>query len=318
MATYSLKIPSRIGVSEPVEFVKNKLWIAPLNENTNPIESDSTIKNIEFLFNDVQSYQEIEGLVKDWFNFFGSLLSMPQCFSYLALNRHIYKECFENSSELKIKQHLEDVRNTKKETIPFYRIVNGKLKVPFNRHIEQEKLNVVELFKKFYKLNEDDELRSNFEFLSVSKNLMAHASYFHNNVFYKTAHYYILFESIINRNVNSKEKVRRNCNNCSNEIELNPSFSDKVREYFLAKKFTDDNIYFIVELIKAYGKDRSKIVHWGKKQTMIDATNNLSEKVSKSIITLDDQIKHHGVSVSSDVYFSEICQLLIIEELVLK
>lgn len=318
MSTYSLKIPSRIGVSEPVEFLKNKLWIVPLNENRNPIKSDSTVKNIKFLFNDAQSYQEIEGLVKDWFNFFGSLLSMPQCFSYLALNRHIFKECFENPCELKIKQHLENFRNTGKETIPFYRIVNGKLQVPFNRHIKYDELNILEFFEKYCNLNEDDELRGNIEFLSVSKNLMAHASYFHDNVFYITAHYYILFESIINRQFDGKKKVKRKCYNCSDEIELNPSLSDKVREYLLAKNFKDDSIDFIVRLIKAYGNDRSKIVHWGKKQTMTAASNNLFENVGKSIITLDDQIKHKGVSVSSDVYFSEICQLLIIEELMLK
>jgi len=51
---------------------------------------------------------------------------------------------------------------------------------------------------------------------------------------------------------------------------------------------------------------------------MTSAFNNLFENVGKSIVTLDDQIKHKGVSVSSDVYFSEICQLLIIEELMLK
>ena len=183
MATYSLKIPSSIGVIKPIEFIKNKLWISPLNESIQPIESDFTSKNVEFLFCNVKDYQEIEKLVTEWFKFFGSILPITSNFSYLALNRHIYRKCFEEPSELTISCHLKSKRAPQNEEIPFYRIVDNKLLVPFNRLLDWESLNIVELYKKYQSLEDEDELRSNIEFLSISKNLNAHASYFHDNVF---------------------------------------------------------------------------------------------------------------------------------------
>ena len=315
MSTYSLIIPSSIGVDKPIEFIKNKLWVIPVCEENNAKRSVFEPKDIKFIFNNINSYKEIENLIKEWFTFFGFLLPIPSDFSYLTLNKHIHKECFESPSELKIGDHLQNVRLPEKGERHFYSIIDNILPIPFNSQINTNSLNIIELYKKYESLNTDGSLRNNIEFLSVSKNLMAHASYFYDNVFYKTAHYYFLFESIINRNVSSGKKKTKKCSNCNNEIQFNLSLLDKVEIFFSEKGYNKNNIEFILRLIKAYRRDRSKVVHWGKKQTRESAIDNLSNKVEKEIITLEDEIEHDGVSVSSDIYFSELCQYLIIEEL---
>lgn len=316
MNTYSLIIPSSIGVDKPIEFIENKLWVIPLCDESKPIESDFTSKNIKFIFNEINNYHEIENLIKEWFTFFGFLLPIPSNFSYLALNKHIYKTCFENPSKLKIENYLENVRLPEKSEFHFYNIVNNKLLVPYNRYINENELNVVELYQNYQNLKPNNILRNNIELLSISKNLMVHASYFYDNIYYNTAHYYFLFESIINSQVPSNTKVTRKCNNCDSEIQLNLNFLDKVKIFFSEKGYNEENIEFIIKLIKSYSNDRSKIVHWGKKQTLSNAFENFCSKIDvNQVITLNDEIKHQGVSISSDIYFSELCQYILIEQL---